>query len=74
DSGHLAGAALDVHEEEGDGSIPKLADLPNVVLTPHIAGMAIESQRAIGSRMVELINAYAADELDSVLAEPERVV
>jgi len=72
-SGHLAGAALDVHEREGDGVIPKLADLPNVVLTPHIAGMAIESQRAIGFRMVELITAFADGRLDAVLNESERL-
>ncbi len=73
-SGHLAGAALDVHEREGDGVIPKLADLPNVVLTPHIAGMASESQRAIGLRMLELINAYIAGNLDTEVTESELLV
>ena len=70
-SGHLAGAALDVHEREGDGVIPKLADLPNVVLTPHIGGMALESQRAIGRRIVELIEAFTAGILDSTADQSE---
>ncbi len=73
-SGHLAGAALDVHEREGDGVIPKLAELPNVVLTPHIAGMAIESQRAIGRRVVELINAHNEGRLDTEVTVSELLV
>ena len=73
-SGHLAGAALDVHESEGDGVIPKLADLPNVVLTPHIAGMAIESQRAIGRRVIELINAHIGGDLDTEATAAELLV
>src|SRR5690606_40797367 len=31
--GRLAGAGLDVHENEGEGKISPLAELPNVVLT-----------------------------------------
>ena len=52
----LAGAALDVHSEEGEGKISPLADLPNVVLTPHIGAMTIDSQREIGQRIIEIIN------------------
>jgi phosphoglycerate dehydrogenase-like enzyme len=72
--GHLAGAALDVHVREGDGVIPKLADLPNVVLTPHIAGSAVESQRAIGRRVVELINAHMHGDLDGQATKSELLV
>ena len=58
--GHLAGASLDVHETERDGTIPPLAEFPNVVLTPHIGGMALESQREIGERIVEIVRAFQA--------------
>ena len=58
--GHLAGAALDVHATERDGTIPPLAEFPNVVLTPHIGGMALESQSEIGERIVEVVRAFQA--------------
>ena len=51
--GHLAGAGLDVHAAEGDGKVSSLADLDNVVLTPHIGASAIEAQEEIGRLAVE---------------------
>lgn len=72
-SGHLAGAALDVHELEGHPVIPKLAELPNVVLTPHIGGMALESQHQIGQRAIELIDAHFDGRLDEEVTDQERL-
>jgi lactate dehydrogenase-like 2-hydroxyacid dehydrogenase len=44
-AGTIAGAALDVYEEEP--SIPEdLRGLPNIVMTPHVAAFAPEVQRA----------------------------
>lgn len=69
----LAGAALDVHEEEGEGIVPRLSQLPNVVLTPHIAGSAIESQAEIGRRIVALIDAHRAGTLSEALTPVELI-
>jgi len=55
----LRGAAIDVHENEGEGKISPLAGLPNVILTPHIGAMAVDSQREIGRRIVEIVSSFA---------------
>jgi len=73
-SEHLSAAAFDVHLQEGEGVIPELAQLPNVVLTPHIGGMALETQRWIGERVIELLTAYQAGKLDDVLTPEESVL
>ena len=43
DSGHLAGAALDVLEREGAGQASPLHGHPRVILTPHVAFFSEES-------------------------------
>jgi len=58
-SGRLRGAALDVHQHEGQGQISPLAQLPNVLLTPHIGASTVETQQQIGVRVVEIIEAFA---------------
>src|SRR5262249_27261181 len=55
--GNVVGAALDVHETEGEGTISRFADLDNVVLTPHIGAMAQDSQRLLGDGVVEVLDA-----------------
>ncbi len=57
--GRLRGAALDVHAQEGEGKLSPLAGLPNVILTPHIGAMAVDTQREIGRRVVEAISSFA---------------
>jgi len=58
--GRLRGAALDVHEDEGEGKISCLAALPNVLLTPHIGSSTVDTQREIGERVIEIIESFAA--------------
>jgi D-3-phosphoglycerate dehydrogenase / 2-oxoglutarate reductase len=62
ESGHLAGAALDVHAAEGEGEISPLADLPNVILTPHIGAGTFDAQREIGERILEIVRDIEAQE------------
>ncbi len=56
--GHIRGAALDVHANEGEGMISPLADLTNVILTPHIGATTIDTQRMIGQRIVEAVELF----------------
>jgi D-3-phosphoglycerate dehydrogenase / 2-oxoglutarate reductase len=70
----VAGAALDVHETEGEGTISPLAALPNVVLTPHIGAMAADTQQRIGARVLELVEAYRDGRLEQELDHGELVV
>jgi D-3-phosphoglycerate dehydrogenase len=54
-SGHIAGAALDVFADEPLPSDSDLRNLPNVVLTPHIAASTIEAQRDVGTQIVDQV-------------------
>ena len=53
--GHLRGAALDVHASEGNGNLSPLANLPNVILTPHIGAGTFDSQREIGEIVIRTV-------------------
>jgi (S)-sulfolactate dehydrogenase len=58
--GHLAGAALDVFEHEPLAAGSALAGIPNLVLTPHIAGVTEESNARVSRLIAERVaNALA---------------
>lgn len=57
--GIVRSAALDVHMEEGEGKISPLASLPNVILSPHIGAMTIDTQREIGRRIISTVQLFA---------------
>ena len=63
DSGHVAGAAIDVFESEpprnGTGFANPLQGTPNVILTPHIAGSTEEAQENIGLFVAGKLADYA---------------
>jgi D-3-phosphoglycerate dehydrogenase / 2-oxoglutarate reductase len=56
--GTVRGAALDVHMQEGEGKISLLANLPNIILTPHIGAMTVDTQREIGHRILETVKSF----------------
>ncbi|MEP6665794.1 MAG: NAD(P)-dependent oxidoreductase [Nocardioidaceae bacterium] len=70
----VSGAALDVHEREGEGTVSPFAELPNVVLTPHIGAMALDSQRLIGERVMDLLQAFHQGRLDEEIRDGEHVI
>ena len=57
-SGRLAGAGLDVYEDEPKIH-PKLMDLENVVLVPHLGSATHEGRIAMGEKVVLNIRAHA---------------
>ncbi len=55
--GHVAGAALDVLNEEPPKNSPYFG-LDNVILTPHIAGSTNEAQEAVGVQIAMQVREY----------------
>ncbi|HYJ74391.1 MAG TPA: phosphoglycerate dehydrogenase [Kineosporiaceae bacterium] len=63
ESGHIAGAAVDVFPDEpaarGEGFESPLRGLPNVILTPHIGGSTAEAQANIGREVASKLIRYS---------------
>jgi D-3-phosphoglycerate dehydrogenase len=68
-SRHLAGAAVDVFEQEPLGDSP-LRSLQNVILTPHIAGITYEASERIAGRTLRNVQAYLAGSAPPDLVNP----
>jgi D-3-phosphoglycerate dehydrogenase / 2-oxoglutarate reductase len=65
ETGHVAGAAVDVfpHEPAGKGDefVSELRGLDNVILTPHIGGSTEEAQQDIGRYVAGKLRDYFVD-------------
>lgn len=53
--GHLAGAALDVYEQEPLPKDSALRTLPNVVMTPHLGASTAEAQQNVAIEIAEAV-------------------
>lgn len=54
-SGKLGGAAIDAFENEPLGVSTQYRGLKNLILTPHIAGVTVESERRVNEVVVEAV-------------------
>ena len=53
--GHISGAAIDVFENEPLVNSPKYDNVPNLILTPHIAGITQQSEKRVNQLVVERV-------------------
>ncbi|MXU64321.1 NAD(P)-dependent oxidoreductase [Oceanomicrobium pacificus] len=71
DSGHLAGAALDVFDRQPLPPDHPLLDRDTVILTPHMAGITEESMLRMGQGVVAEIRRLEAGERPDNLVNPD---
>jgi D-3-phosphoglycerate dehydrogenase / 2-oxoglutarate reductase len=71
ESGHLAGAGLDVVDPEPPPAEHELRQMPNVLLTPHIAFYSEEAQRELQRRAAEEVARVLRGEQPRSLVNPE---
>lgn len=70
-AGRLGGAALDVHDRQPLTGGEPLFDAPNLLLTPHVAGITGTSMRAMSEGAVDTLLALLRGERPSNVVNPE---
>jgi D-3-phosphoglycerate dehydrogenase len=70
-SGNLRGAGIDVWAKEPSPAENPIFALPNVICTPHVAGVTEEADRAIAMTVAEEILRVLRGERPRVLGNPE---
>jgi lactate dehydrogenase-like 2-hydroxyacid dehydrogenase len=70
DAGRIAGAALDVHENEPKAH-PRLVGRKNVILTPHIASASLETRTKMAMLAAEGVVAYFSGRRPATVLNPE---
>ena len=69
--GHLAAAGIDVFEEEPSSTDNPLFNLPNVVVSSHVAGVTQEARRAISLQVAGEMLRVLRGEKPEVLVNPD---
>jgi D-3-phosphoglycerate dehydrogenase len=72
-SGHLGGAAIDVFDTQPLPQDHPFMALPNVILTPHMAGITEESMLRMGQGVVDEVHRVMVGDLPLNLVNPEAV-
>lgn len=70
-SGHLAGAAVDVFTTQPLPRDHPFLGLPNVILTPHMAGITEESMLRMGQGVVTAVRQILAGGMPDTLCNPD---
>jgi D-3-phosphoglycerate dehydrogenase len=70
-TGQLAAAGLDVFEEEPSPVDNPIFSLPNVVVSPHVAGGTAQASRAISMQVATEMLRVLRGERPEVLVNPE---
>jgi D-3-phosphoglycerate dehydrogenase len=69
--GWIAGAAIDVFEDEPDVEDNPLLELEDCLLTPHISGVTVDSLTRIGNILAECVLAVHRGELPDNILNPD---
>jgi D-3-phosphoglycerate dehydrogenase / 2-oxoglutarate reductase len=69
--GRLGGAALDVHDKQPLTGDEPLFDAPQLLLTPHVAGISDTSMRAMSQGTIDTLLALLRGERPSNVVNPE---
>jgi D-3-phosphoglycerate dehydrogenase len=69
--GRLGGAALDVHDKQPLTGNEPVFDAPNLLLTPHVAGITATSMRAMSEGAVSTVLALLRGERPSNVVNPQ---